>query len=182
MKLYVWIITSVAAVAAIIVKRHLAAEVQNQASPDTRPYRSAAHRPSALPEELVKDLLKRIDRLEQNNFFLDSRMGENRMARMLKTNTAYLSRVINEHKGMNFSSYLRSLRIAYTTKMLTENRVWRKYSVEALAAESGFRNRTTFSNAFTLYHKKSPAAYIALLNRDLANGKKVRNNDNGHSV
>ncbi len=117
-------------------------------------------RASKMSDMLVTDLLLKIDRLEQTDFFLNKKMVQNKMAALLKTNTAYLSEVINEHKGCNFNSYINRLRIRYVTKMLVENRKWRKYSVKTLAAESGFANRNTFSQAFVLYNKMTPVEFI----------------------
>lgn len=122
--------------------------------------KSAECRVSALSDTLVQELLVKIDSLEKSRFFLDENMSQAKMAKLLKTNTAYLSELINEHKGCNFNTYMNRLRINYVTEMLREDRKWRKYTVTTLAKDSGFAHRSTFSQAFIQYHNMTPGAYI----------------------
>jgi YesN/AraC family two-component response regulator len=76
--------------------------------------------------------------MERNKFYLEKRLTQNELAKRLKTNTAYLSAVINEYKGTNFNN----LRIDYVKEMLRTNVQWRKYSIDTIADECGFSNKT----------------------------------------
>lgn len=125
--------------------------------------KNSENKVSTLSDVLVNDLLAKIDRLEKNRFFLGQDMNQAKMAKILKTNTTYLSEIINEHKGCNFNTYMNRLRINYVTEMLIENRKWRNYTVTTLAKDSGFAHRSTFSQAFIQYHEMTPGTFIAEL-------------------
>jgi len=155
------------------VLHRLAARKKSTAVSAIHPPRSSApsqtmkknsdNKSSTLSDVLVNDLLAKIDRLEKNRFFLDQDMNQAKMAKLLKTNTTYLSEIINEHKGCNFNTYINRLRINYVTEMLIEDRQWRKYTITTLAQDSGFAHRSTFSQAFIQYHEMTPGTFIAEL-------------------
>lgn len=128
--------------------------------------KSSEQRESVVSDTVMNDLLSKIDRLERENFFLHQDMTLAKMAKILKTNTAYLSSVINEHKKCNFKTYINRLRICYVTQMLAANRKWRKYTISTLANDAGFSQRSTFSQAFIQYHGITPGAYINKLGED----------------
>ncbi|WP_115618902.1 helix-turn-helix domain-containing protein [Chryseobacterium indoltheticum] len=69
-----------------------------------------------------------------------------KLAEEFKTNTSYLSQVINEYKGSNFNTYINALRINYATQKIYHDKEWRKYSIESIASAAGFSNRQSFSN------------------------------------
>lgn len=70
---------------------------------------------SKLNEKKANDLLSKLSALEEENFFLEKNMTLNKLAIKLKTNTTYLSEIINDRKGCHFNAYLNELRIKYIT-------------------------------------------------------------------
>jgi len=120
----------------------------------------------AVPDAVVASVLHRLQKLEQKHFYLQPRMTLNKLAPLVKTNTSYLSRIIRDHYNCSFTEYLRNKRIAYLTQMLHENRQWRNYSLEHLAAECGFLEHKTFSAAFQAVHGVKPLDYITQLDPD----------------
>lgn len=120
------------------------------------------HKPknSKLSEEMASELLGKLNILEQTNFFLEKGLTQNKLAAKLKTNTTYLSEIVNEYKGHHFNTYLNHLRINYVTTKLYESKIWRSYSIETLAKECGFSNRSNFSKVFTEVNNISPANFI----------------------
>ncbi|WP_234109322.1 helix-turn-helix domain-containing protein [Chryseobacterium sp. R2A-55] len=118
------------------------------------------HKPTRLASDKTEKLLIRLERLENECFFLKKGLTLNQLAIKLKTNTTYLSGVINERKGCNFNSYINGLRIRHVTKMLTENRAWRKYSLDTLVAESGFSNRSKFTQLFVDHNGMNPMDFV----------------------
>ncbi|AZA66419.1 AraC family transcriptional regulator [Chryseobacterium carnipullorum] len=127
-----------------------------------KPKDEFVHKPknSKLSVEMVSDLLNKLNILEQTNFFLEKGLTQNKLASKLKTNTTYLSEIVNEYKGHHFNIYLNHLRIQYVTKKLYESKIWRSYSIETLAKECGFSNRSNFSKVFTEVNNISPADFI----------------------
>ncbi|WP_123947417.1 helix-turn-helix domain-containing protein [Chryseobacterium pennae] len=115
---------------------------------------------SKLPEKLVEEILDKLEIMEQNRFYLEKGITQNQLAKKLKTNTAYLSEVINEYKGANFSTYLNRLRIEYAKEMITTSAQWRKYSIEIIAHECRFSNRSNFSKLFTELTTFTPPEFI----------------------
>lgn len=113
-----------------------------------------------LSDRVVQDILSKLQVLENQDFFLEKSFTLNKLAKKLKTNTTYLSAVINEFKGHNFNTYLNKLRIEYAAKMLVENKTWRSYSVETMASECGFTNRSNFSKIFTDIMGVTPNEFI----------------------
>lgn len=69
------------------------------------------------------------------------------LAKMLKTNTRYLSAVVNSKFKMNFSCLLNEYRIRDAKRMLTDKRYVGK-NIEEISAMSGFANRQSFYAAF----------------------------------
>ena len=121
-----------------------------------------------LSEQLVQDILAKLQAMEEHRFFLEKGFTLNKLAKKFKTNTTYLSAIINEYKGNNFNTYLNTLRIEFAAKMIAESKVWRSYSVETIASECGFTNRSNFSKIFTEIKGVSPNDFI-LQYKDVSN-------------
>lgn len=119
---------------------------------------------SKLPENLTNEILEKLKIMEQNKFYLEKGLTQNELAKRLKTNTAYLSAVINEYKGTNYNTYLNNLRIEYVKEMLRTNAQWRKYSVDTIADECGFANRPKFSKFFIELTALTPSEFIQKIN------------------
>jgi len=117
-----------------------------------------------LPEDLVKSILNQLEDFEQSKKFSNKPYTLNILSKELNTNSAYLSKIINAAKGVNFSNYLNSLRVDYAIDKLTSDKVLRSYTIKAISEEVGFNNVQSFSNAF---HKKTgifPSYFIKKLN------------------
>jgi AraC-like DNA-binding protein len=119
---------------------------------------------SKLPENLTNEILEKLEIMERNKFYLEKRLTQNQLAKRLKTNTAYLSAVINEYKGANFNTYINRLRIDYAKEMLRTNVQWRKYSIDTIADECGFSTRPKFSTFFIELTALTPSEYIQKIN------------------
>lgn len=119
-----------------------------------------------VPDNLAATVLAKLETLEKNLFFLEKGMTLHKLAARLNTNTTYLSAIIREHKDLPFNAYMKQLRISYVTRMLCENRQWRRYTVETLAAECGFKDRTHFARSFADYHGITLAEFILKRERE----------------
>lgn len=107
-----------------------------------------------------EDLLIKLAEQEEKCFFLEKGLTLNTLSITLGTNPGYLSSLISTHKGIHFKDYLNRLRIRYVRDMLYDSRQWRRYSVETLAKECGFADRTKFSRAFRQETGVSPVEFI----------------------
>lgn len=80
------------------------------------------------------------------------------LAKELKTNTRYLSAVINSRFGMNYSCLLNEYRIKDALHLLIDKRYLDK-NVEEISAMVGFANRQSFYAAFYKNVGEIPNSY-----------------------
>ena len=80
------------------------------------------------------------------------------LAKKVNSNTKYVSQAINENAEMNFSTYINTFRIEEAKHLLKEqeSRFW---SIDAIAANCGFNNPTSFYQAFKKNTGMTPAAF-----------------------
>ncbi|MCK8523551.1 helix-turn-helix domain-containing protein [Aquimarina sp. D1M17] len=110
--------------------------------------------------KVTKDIIKKLERFEQNLVFLNTNLTQTKVAKSFKTNSTYLSKIINTHKKKNFANYLNDLRIEYCIKQIETNPKFRLYSVKSIANEVGFNSVQSFSSAFHKKTGKHPSEYI----------------------
>ncbi|MCD0478165.1 AraC family transcriptional regulator [Chryseobacterium sp. LC2016-29] len=109
---------------------------------------------------IVEKLLNDIHTFENKQGYLEQGLTLKKLSEQFKTNTSYLSQVINEYKGSNFNTYINILRINYATQKIYHDKEWRKYSIEHIASAAGFSNRQSFSNIFLEQNGIRPADFI----------------------
>lgn len=120
---------------------------------------------SKLPEQLIDEILGKLSHMEERKFYLEKGLTQNQLAKSLKTNTAYLSAIINMYKGCNFNSYVNRLRIEHAKEMLINDNEWRKYSIDTISKECGFSNRSNFSRFFMEMTSMGPIEFIQKINK-----------------
>lgn len=105
-------------------------------------------------------LLKKLDTFELEKGYLrpDIKLGE--LSKIFKTNSSYLSKTINLYKGKNFNQYLNDLRINYAISKLDQDKIFRKYTIKAMAEEVGFKNPDSFVDAFINKTGEQPNCFI----------------------
>ncbi|MCJ7935734.1 MAG: helix-turn-helix transcriptional regulator [Chryseobacterium sp.] len=113
-----------------------------------------------VPEDVSLFILKELETFENKQLFLKNGITLASLAKNIKTNTTYLSEVINTHKGKNFTSYLNDLRIDYALKRLVKDKKFRSYKLPAIADELGYNNVQAFSMAFKKNTGTTPSIYI----------------------
>ncbi|WP_179218046.1 helix-turn-helix domain-containing protein [Dokdonia pacifica] len=101
-----------------------------------------------ISEMIVNDILKNLEKFEENNDFLQSNISVASLSKRFKTNSKYLSKVINIHKNKSFSNYVNELRINYVVEELKVNTKFRRYTIRAIANEIGFNTTEAFSKSF----------------------------------
>ena len=114
----------------------------------------------AINDEGVEQILKDLSTFEAKQYFLHVDCTLAYAAKKLKTNTAYLSHVINAYKGKKFTAYLNELRINAALITLKNNKKIRLYSMKAIANEFGYKRRETFSKVFKNTTGIDPTSYI----------------------
>lgn len=118
------------------------------------------HNKTTIDDSTIKNILHRLDAFEKENRFINPDCTLDLLANDLKTNTTYLSKVINEHKKCNFSNYIHDLRINFLIRLLKSDKKYLNYSIQALATEIGYKNHSTFTRVFTSKTGMSPSFFV----------------------
>lgn len=116
-----------------------------------------------IDEKIVKQILLCLEDFENNNFYLNPDCNIDILAYEFKTNSTYLSMVINNNKKQNFTQYINTLRIKYILEKFENEKKYLNYTVQALSESSGFNSVQTFTRAFINYTKMKPSEYIKQL-------------------
>jgi len=114
-------------------------------------------------EEIILNVMDRLSDFENKQGYLKP-MTLRKLAKKLKTNPKYLSRIINNQYQKNFSSYINDLRITYLLKELDTNNSFKKATVKALAKKIGFGNAESFAKTFKKHTGVNPSNYLNTLN------------------
>ena len=82
-----------------------------------------------------------------------------KLAKMIDSNTSYVSQVINEKYGMTFSNLLGHFRVREACCRMDDVEHYGKMTIEAISESVGFRSRVTFFSAFKREIGMSPSDY-----------------------
>lgn len=96
-----------------------------------------------------EEIFEKLKQLEKKHYYLNSDFTQQLVAKKIKTNTSYLSYVVNKRFGKTFSEYSNELKINYVINELIANPKYRKYSTQALAESVGFKNAISFTKSFS---------------------------------
>ncbi|SEC01129.1 Helix-turn-helix domain-containing protein [Tenacibaculum sp. MAR_2009_124] len=118
-----------------------------------------------IPQDIIDRILESLNNFEEENQFLDSQVNIQEMAKKFKTNTNYLSKIINHYKKQNFATYINFLRTDYIILELQTNRTLRNYTISALAREIGFKSSESFSKSFYKRTGIYPSYFISNLEK-----------------
>lgn len=142
-------------------------ELKNKQSEDSpkRPYnlrekkeKKAVYR-SLIRPELADELYDRIMEIVViQKKYRDPDFSAKDLAKVLKTNTRYLSAVVNSRFGMNYSCLLNEYRVKDALHLLTDKRYAEK-NIEEISAMVGFANRQSFYAAFYKNIGETPNGY-----------------------
>ncbi|WP_166638521.1 helix-turn-helix domain-containing protein [Maribacter spongiicola] len=118
-----------------------------------------------IKDEKVEALIHQIKELEEQGFFLKQKTTLHNTAKKLKTNTSYLSTIINNNLDTTFSAFVNDIRIDYIINELKTNKQLRSYSVKAIAEEIGYKSADSFSKYFKQSTGLSPSTFIKNINK-----------------
>lgn len=107
-----------------------------------------------------KKLLSKLEQFEQAGLFTKNMVSLPYVASYCKTNTKYLSYVINNHKQKDFKNYINELRIRYIIEKLKTDPQYHKYKISTLSEEVGFSSQSKFAAAFKKVTNVSPSEFL----------------------
>ncbi|RLJ33692.1 helix-turn-helix protein [Chryseobacterium sp. 7] len=118
-----------------------------------------------ISEDIAQTILAELETFESKDQFLSRGITLGSLAKKIKTNSKYLSEIINTHKGKNFATYLNDLRIDYAISRLANDRKFRSYKIPFIAEELGYNNE----QAFTLAFKKRTGTPLSIYLKEIEN-------------
>ena len=113
-----------------------------------------------IDENVINQILSCLDKFEKEKNYLNNEYTIDSLATEFKTNSNYLSKVINEIKNYSFTQYINTLRIEYILEKLETDKRHLNYTIQALSEVSGFNSTQTFTRAFITYTKMKPSDFI----------------------
>ena len=120
---------------------------------------------SDVSEEVTQQILDGLQKLESQEYFLKQDCNAYNVAKKIKTNTSYLSKVVNAHFQKNFNTYINDLRINYAIVRLKNDTRFRSFSVQSIAEELGYKSADSFTKYFKQDTGLNPSFYIKQLNQ-----------------
>ena len=106
--------------------------------------------------------------LIQNKPFLQQRYSIAQMSGDLQIPQHHLSAFINSYYKVNFNDLINKYRVYYS-KVMMINEEWKHKTLQGIALESGFGNRTSFCNAFKKMTGLNPSDFIKELKNEAGN-------------
>jgi tetratricopeptide (TPR) repeat protein len=117
-------------------------------------------RTNSLSDEKMYNLIQHLeDYLRIEKPFLKPDFQLQDCAKVLETNTKYLSQAINDTYHQGFSGLINELRIKEARIILSSN-VSKSYTIEAIAQLVGFNSKSAFNAAFKRFTGVTPTFYI----------------------
>lgn len=116
-----------------------------------------------LDEEKEAEILKKLKDIELKKVFLNQDFTLQFVAKKIKTNTTYLSYIVNKNFEKSFSEYANELKINYVINEMISNAKYRKYSTQAIAESVGYKNATSFARSFNKKTGLSPVQFAQKL-------------------
>lgn len=101
---------------------------------------------------------KIINYCKEKEPYLDSQLTVYQLAKMIGTNSTYLSSILNTDFQMNFTSFINSHRIEKAKVLLNEPST-NAYTIEAIGQMAGFKSKSAFNRWFKDFTGETPSAY-----------------------
>lgn len=142
--------------------------VQDEFSPVVREYEQLGQHKSTIHTEqttvlsfdLSTKYKQKIEKvLENEQPFLDKDYSLEHFVRQTGIPRHILSGFINREYGMNFREFINSYRVKYLLANAKQPH-WQNLTLEAIAGECGFRNRTTFIRHFKVITGITPSEFL----------------------
>ncbi|GAA6768903.1 hypothetical protein AAFH68_48610 [Flavobacterium sp. CGRL1] len=113
----------------------------------------------SIDEAKENKIVEKLLALESKLEYLNADFTLPYVAKKIKTNTTYLSYVVNKRFGKSFGEYSNELKINYVINEMITNHMYRKYSTQAIAESVGFKNAVSFAKSFRKRTGVSPAQF-----------------------
>jgi len=131
---------------------------------DTKDHVLEERNTADVSEEIIAQIVDGLQKLEEQEYYLKQECNTYNVAKKIKTNTSYLSKVINAEYQKNFNTYINDLRINYSIIRLKKDTKFRSFSIQSIAEELGYKSADSFTKYFKRHTGLNPSFYIKQLN------------------
>jgi AraC-like DNA-binding protein len=100
-----------------------------------------------------------LEYMESKKPFLNNRLTISELAGQLEIPTNHLSQIINEQVGKNFFEFVNQYRVEEVKQRILENHE-RKFTLLAIAFDSGFNSKSSFNSIFKKQTGLTPKEYM----------------------
>lgn len=121
----------------------------------------------AISEKTEQAVLEKLREFERGDEFTNPNMSLQLLAKRVKTNSKYLSDIINNNKGKNFNAYINDLRINYIVALMQSDKKYLTYKVSYLAEICGFSSHSAFTVVFKSVTDLTPKQFINFLKKKI---------------
>lgn len=117
------------------------------------------YKSTGLSSEDAKNFLpKLLNYMNTEKPYLDGELTLFKLATQLNIHSHHLSQIINEHMEMNFFEFINQYRVKEVKQKMVDNQDG-KYTLLALALDSGFNSKSSFNNVFKKITLQTPKEF-----------------------
>ncbi|WP_310993047.1 helix-turn-helix domain-containing protein [Aequorivita marina] len=114
-----------------------------------------------LSQKIEQELMRKLNKFESSNVFLDKEMSFSTLVGYLNTNEKYLRKILRLKDVTNYNNYINELRIKFIVQKLKTDPEYLNYKISYLAKESGFSSHSKFSSCFKQVLGETPSKFIS---------------------
>ncbi|GMN06158.1 hypothetical protein MTsPCn5_15470 [Croceitalea sp. MTPC5] len=107
-------------------------------------------------ERQLKNILHK---METEKPYLNKDFSLSTFSKQLQVTPAVLSNLLNTHLNVTFNDFANKFRVD-EVKDKIQNGAYTNFTIESIAADSGFKSKTTFYRAFYKFTSQTPKTYI----------------------
>lgn len=131
-----------------LLKEDDTSKIEQNKKPSTKTTAKLNPNDLGISDVIINEILKNLNSFEEKKSFLKPNLTVGGLSKEFKTNSKYLSKVINYHKDKSFNNYINDLRINFVVQKLKNDTKFRRYTIKAIASEIGFNTTEAFSKSF----------------------------------
>lgn len=105
---------------------------------------------------LITDCL--MNAMEKDKLFLDAGLGIEKLSDVVGQSKHDISRILNERMNANFFDFVNGYRVREARRLL-DDPAMQRFTIAAIAFESGFNSVSAFNSAFKKFEGITPSAY-----------------------
>ena len=113
-----------------------------------------------VPDDEKEKILENLEKLfDDEKIYIKTDLTLNSLAKKLSTNRYYLSQVINDEFGKNYTDFINEYRIKEAMFLFSDPQKTYNLSIDGIAKEAGFWSTPRFNNAFKKFTGITPSNF-----------------------